>query len=90
MPQDAERISTPTIETWVLSTAGNCDGLEITPERAIEVRNRKQVRLALLVPAGVMDVASSSLTNSFASFDLDDFWHRSPKTFWPDYLRNFR
>ena len=74
-----EQITAPAVEAWVLSTIGEGDSLEITPERAIEVRNRKQVRLALLVPGGVMDVASSSLTNSFASFDLQAFWRDSVK-----------
>ncbi len=74
-----ERIHTRGIETWVLGTTEGGDPLEITPERAIEVRNRKQVRLALLVPAGVMDVASSSLTNSFATFDLQEFWREVAK-----------
>ncbi len=72
-------ITSRAMEAWVLTTAGEGDGLEITPERAIEVRNRKQVRLALIVPAGIMDVAASSLTNSFASFDLQDFWRETAK-----------
>ena len=72
-----EEISTPAVEAWVLSTSGGGDPLEITPERAIELRNRKQICLALLVPGGIMDVASSSLTNSFASFDLQAFWRES-------------
>lgn len=74
-----EGITASGVETWVLSTCDRGDPLEITPERAIELRNRKQVRLALLVPAGVMDVASSSLTNSFASFDLQAFWREAAK-----------
>ncbi len=74
-----EQISSPTIEAWVLGTTALGDALEITSERAIELRNRKQVRLALLVPAGVMDVASSSLTNSFASFELQSFWREVAK-----------
>lgn len=61
-------------EAYVLRAArsagsGN-DLLTIAPERAIEIRNRKQVRLCLFVPADVVDAAASSLVNSFAVFDL--------------------
>lgn len=72
-----EELSDQKREAWVLSTAGAQDGLTITAERAIEVRNRKQVCLALLVPTAVMDTTTSSLTNSFATFSLDRFWEEA-------------
>ena len=61
-------------EAYVLRAATSAssenDPLSISPERAIEIRNRKQVRLCLFVPADVVDAAASSLVNSFAVFDL--------------------
>jgi hypothetical protein len=41
------------------------------PEQAIEIRNRKRVRLCLFVPAGGAEAAASSLQNAFAEWDLD-------------------
>lgn len=67
----------PDVETWILSTSRQDNDLEITPEKAIEIRNRKRVRLGLIVPAGVMDAAASSLTNAFASFDWEAFWRET-------------
>ncbi|TQM08976.1 helicase HerA domain-containing protein [Pseudonocardia kunmingensis] len=49
---------------------GQVDGaLTVPAERAIELRNRKQRRLVLLVPVG-SGVAASSLDNSFARIDI--------------------
>jgi DNA phosphorothioation-dependent restriction protein DptH len=52
-------------------SASPADPGVVTPERAIEIRNRKQCRLCLFVPAGLMDPAASSLVNSFSAFDLN-------------------
>ncbi len=60
-------------EAFVLSADPHSDH-ELSPEKAIEIRNRKQLRLCLFVPVGVMDAAASSLTNSFGCFDLAEFW----------------
>ncbi|MDX2116849.1 MAG: ATP-binding protein [Planctomycetota bacterium] len=49
------------------------DASRVRPERAIEIRNRKQSRLCIFVPAGTRDAAASSLSNSFATFDLTAF-----------------
>lgn len=45
------------------------DGLCITTDRAIELRNRKQERLCLFVPTDLVDAAYSSIANSFAPID---------------------
>jgi DNA phosphorothioation-dependent restriction protein DptH len=45
------------------------DTLSITPDQAIEIRNRKQERLCLFVPSDLVDAAYSSLANSFAAID---------------------
>lgn len=45
------------------------DSLNITADRAIELRNRKRGRVCLLVPADVVDATASSLGNSFAEID---------------------
>ena len=44
-------------------------GLSIPAERAVELRNRKQRRLVLMVPIG-SGVSASSLDNSFARIDV--------------------
>lgn len=59
------------INTFVLDLRVGDDEVTIRPERAIEIRNRKDNKLCLLIPAGVTDATTSSLTNSFAAFDLD-------------------
>ncbi len=41
----------------------------ITPDRAIELRNRKRERLCLFIPVGNVDATASSLANSFAPID---------------------
>jgi hypothetical protein len=46
----------------------------ISVEEAVELRNRKQFRLCLVVPAGFSDAAVSSLGNSFAQFDVGGFF----------------
>jgi len=65
------------VQIWLVGTPPQDIELEISPERAIEIRNRKRVRLGLLVPMGVLDAAASSLTNSFAAFDLTRFWQET-------------
>ena len=72
-----QRVDDPQTLVWLLSTSSQSADLEITPERAIEIRNRKEARLGLIVPVGVLDAAASSLTNSFAVFELDRFWKRA-------------
>src|SRR5258708_14660126 len=42
------------------------DPLLILPDKAIELRNRKQGRLCLFVPSHLVDAAYSSIANSFA------------------------
>lgn len=59
------------IRAHVLEAPGVDPELAISTEEAVELRNRKTCRLALFVPAGLVDTTASSLTNSFASFDLD-------------------
>lgn len=49
------------------------DPSRVRPERAIEIRNRKLSRLCIFIPAGTRDAAASSLSNSFAIFDLNAF-----------------
>jgi hypothetical protein len=56
--------------------ASQTEPLTVTPERAIEIRNRKQCRLCLFVPAGLMDPAASSLVNSFSAFDVNGAMQR--------------
>lgn len=48
---------------------GQEDTLSITPDQAIEIRNRKQGRICLFVPSDLVDAAYSSLANSFAAID---------------------
>ncbi|MEO7021435.1 MAG: ATP-binding protein [Ktedonobacteraceae bacterium] len=43
--------------------------LFILPDKAIELRNRKQASLCLFVPADLVDAAYSSIANSFALID---------------------
>ena len=48
--------------TFVLASAGSDtapDDLMILPERAVELRNRKEVKLCLFVPAGVVATGGS-------------------------------
>ncbi len=59
----------PTFKVGVLGDRP--DGLVITAEQAVEVRNRKTVRLCLFVPSDRAESSSSSLGNSFAVFDVD-------------------
>lgn len=47
----------------------NTSSIYITVDKAIELRNRKQERLCLFVPADLVDAAYSSLANSFAIID---------------------
>ena len=47
------------------------DDLLITPEQAVEVRNRKLTRLCLLVPAEIAESSNSSLGNAFSAYDLE-------------------
>ncbi|WP_052888956.1 ATP-binding protein [Thermogemmatispora carboxidivorans] len=48
---------------------GADDSLFITPDRAIELRNRKIGRFCLFIPAGSVDATASSLANAFAPID---------------------
>ena len=52
----------------------------ISPERAIEIRNRKQTRLFLVVPARMGSGTASSLENAFAAFDLEGAFERIART----------
>jgi len=45
------------------------DPFVVTPDQAIEIRNRKAGALCLFVPAGAHDSTASSLGNSFSSLD---------------------
>nr|BBH95966.1 hypothetical protein KTA_41650 [Thermogemmatispora argillosa] len=45
------------------------DPLFITPDRAIELRNRKVGCFCLFIPAGSVDATASSLANAFAPID---------------------
>src|SRR6185437_847966 len=45
------------------------NALFILPDKAIELRNRKQERLCLFIPADLVDAAYSSIANSFALID---------------------
>ncbi|HEU5375358.1 MAG TPA: hypothetical protein VFV38_07970, partial [Ktedonobacteraceae bacterium] len=45
------------------------NALFITTDKAIELRNRKQGRLCLFIPADLVDAAYSSIANSFALVD---------------------
>ncbi|CAJ61291.1 MULTISPECIES: ATP-binding protein [Frankia] len=58
----------------VLGTENRADDTVISPERAIELRNRKIAALLLLVPAGVDSPAASSLENSFEAIDLEQLF----------------
>jgi DNA phosphorothioation-dependent restriction protein DptH len=64
------------------------DPLFLTTDQAVELRNRKQERLCLFVPADVVDAAVSSLGNSFELVDarvlqrraLDQFLAEAPES----------
>jgi hypothetical protein len=58
------------IKAYVLEDGDPAQGF-IRPDQAIEIRNRKGCRLCLLIPAGFVDAAASSLVNSFAAFGLE-------------------
>jgi len=64
----------PPVQISVLGAANQTDDLVVSPERAIELRNRKEVALLLLVPTGVDSPAASSLENSFEAIDLDQIF----------------
>jgi len=71
--QDVRELSAAgEVESYVLVPSGNGGPLGIKPERAIELRNRKQAKLCVFVPVGLVEATASSLTNSFAMFDLQD------------------
>ena len=63
-------------ETYVLGSNSQ-DEYSLRPDQAIELRNRKESSLCLIVPGGLGHVTASSLGNSFASFDLGRFLHRT-------------
>lgn len=54
------------------ATQTQADPLFILPDKAIELRNRKQGRLCLFVPSDLVDAAYSSIANSFAFTDGRD------------------
>lgn len=58
-------------ETFVLGDTGGTYTLR--PDQAIELRNRKESSICLIVPGGLGHVTASSLGNSFATFDLGRF-----------------
>lgn len=53
----------------VRGTDETVDEFAITTDRAIALRNRKQTRVCLFVPADMVDAAFSSLANSFELMD---------------------
>ncbi|MBL7502032.1 hypothetical protein I6A84_02565 [Frankia sp. CNm7] len=59
------------VQIAVLGAENRADDTVISPERAIELRNRKASALLLLVPAGADSPTASSLENSFESIDLE-------------------
>jgi hypothetical protein len=63
-------------ETYVLGLDTQ-DSETLRPDQAIELRNRKDSSLCLIVPGGLGHVTASSLGNSFASFDLGKFLYRT-------------
>jgi DNA phosphorothioation-dependent restriction protein DptH len=68
----AQRKIIDPLNVYVLSTEHNQtsdNDFFITIDKAIELRNRKQGRLCLFIPADSMDAAFSSLSNSFAVLD---------------------
>lgn len=72
-PEDAVALCEDVRENsagWSAFVLGDRGILGIRPEQAVELRNRKQDRLCLIVPAGAAESATSSLGNSFAVFDL--------------------
>ena len=63
-------------ETYLLGLDPNSSET-LRPDQAIELRNRKETSLCLVVPGGLGHVTASSLGNSFASFDLGKFLYRT-------------
>jgi DNA phosphorothioation-dependent restriction protein DptH len=63
-------------EAYLLGS-GAPDADALRPDQAIELRNRKESSLCLIVPGGMGHVTASSLGNSFASFDLGKFLHET-------------
>lgn len=59
-------------QTYVLGSETR-DTQTLRPDQAIELRNRKDSSLCLIVPGGLGHVTASSLGNSFASFNLGKF-----------------
>ncbi|HNC43386.1 MAG TPA: hypothetical protein PLU80_04435, partial [Acidobacteriota bacterium] len=75
-----QQLKSGDMSAYVLDSASVGHELVILPERAIEIRNRKELRLCLIIPSGVVDAAASSLTNSFAAFDLTKFFKQTTET----------
>ncbi|MDN4489693.1 ATP-binding protein [Demequina sp. SYSU T00068] len=65
-------------DVLILRSQPQVEGIEIAPEKAIELRNRKHRALLLLVPAGEGH-AASSLDNSFERIASADLFHRAEK-----------
>jgi DNA phosphorothioation-dependent restriction protein DptH len=63
-------------DVHVLAPGGPQHSLEITADRAVELRNRKRAPLLLLVPAGTSH-AASSLDNSFEPIPLIDMLRKA-------------
>ncbi|MBI1930032.1 ATP-binding protein [Candidatus Poribacteria bacterium] len=78
-------------QTYVLVSEGDKE-IHIASDHAVELRNRKQCKLCLFIPADVLDPAISSLGNAFAPFDIDGFLKQLAKELRqqiPSELRNF-
>lgn len=74
--RELRRDPSGSFETYVLGS-GTEDSDTLRPDQAIELRNRKESSLCLIVPGGLGHVTASSLGNSFASFDLGRFLHKT-------------
>jgi DNA phosphorothioation-dependent restriction protein DptH len=70
-------VASEVVGVYVLDASHAHNALGIRPEQAIELRNRKERKLCLFVPAGTVDAAASSLGNSFAVFALEATYRRT-------------
>ncbi|MBL8149831.1 MAG: hypothetical protein JNN15_07875, partial [Blastocatellia bacterium] len=64
--------------------------IQILPEKAIEIRNRKEHKLCIFIPTGKIDSTASSLVNSFASFDLETCFESIAKNLLTELPREIR
>jgi hypothetical protein len=67
-----DRVAGDGVEAFVLGDGAVTSW--VSPERAVEIRNRKSTRLCLLVPTGTNPAQASSLANAFAVFEWEQFW----------------